>query len=757
VIIDPDTRIIERVNTFASELIGVPKDQIVGRKCHEFLCPKLVDCCPLCEIGQETDNSDRVLLRADKSELPVLKTVKRIQIGGREKLLESFVDITVQKAAEEALQNERALFRTIIDLIPDAVYVKDPAGRKILANPKEVELSGRLTEEEVIGETDYMFLPAEDALLSQEEDEEVLRSGKPILNIEGKLMDKDGNVHWLLCSKVPLLDIHNKIIGLVGVTHDITGQKKTEQTLLLAKQEADIASKAKSEFLANMSHEIRTPLNGVIGFTELLLKTPLNKVQKQYAENANTSGHALLGIINDILDFSKIEAGKMELDPVKTDIVELVEQSTDIIKYHASLKNLELLLNIQLDLPRFAWTDPIRLKQILVNLLGNAVKFTEAGEVELKIAFHKRDERTGEFFFSVRDTGIGITGEQQNQLFKAFTQADSTTTRKFGGTGLGLTISNMLAEKMGSKIELVSAIGKGATFSFSLVTDYWEDEQPDTGDLTDLSRILVIDDNRNSRAILERTLKFWNLEVEGLDNGLSALGFIDKHGPFDVIIVDYNMPYHNGLSTIRMIREQLKLEPEDQPIILMYNSSDETEVHEEGKQLGVKFCLTKPVKPHELLGYLRCIRNQPTEILTRTKKSVQDPATGINQEKSPVILVAEDVALNRFLAMTLIRQMVQNVTIIEAKTGREAFDMAIVNNPDIILMDVQMPELSGIEATIEIREYEKDKGNRIPIVALTAGAVMGEKERCLEAGMDDFMTKPVDRDALQEMLRKYLV
>ena len=252
-----------------------------------------------------------------------------------------------------------------------------------------------------------------------------------------------------------LLKIYVSILG--GVIY----KKKTEAALIQAKIEADLGNKAKSEFLANMSHEIRTPLNGVIGFTELLQKTPLNTIQRQYAENVNASGLALLGIINDILDFSKIEAGKMELDCIKTDIIELVEQASDIIKYHASQKGLELLLNIPHNMPRFAVLDPIRLKQILVNLLSNAVKFTQSGEVELKVIFTKKDEITGNFSFSVQDTGIGINDEQQKNLFKAFTQADSSTTRRFGGSGLGLTISNMLAEKMGSKIEIISEPGKG--------------------------------------------------------------------------------------------------------------------------------------------------------------------------------------------------------------------------------------------------------------------------------------------------------
>ena len=884
VIIDPQNRIIESVNTFASLLIGESKENIIGHRCHQYMCPEKEHSCPVCDHGAEVDNSERILLRADNTPLTVLKTIKRIQIGGKERLLESFVDITVQKKAEEALHNERTLFRTIIDLIPDAVYVKDTEGRKIIANPKEVHFAGKNTEEEIIGKTDFQLYPDREAKRSLDEDHIVLHTGKPIFDIDGTLTDKEGMFHWLLCSKVPLRDVHGKITGIVGVSHDITErkrteealaqaadrlaiatkaggvgiwdfdiannflfwdsqmyrlygitpdqfsgayeawldgvhpddvaqrdaeiqmairgekefdtefrvvwpdgsvhnvralafvvrsdsgkplrmigtnwditeQKKTEAALLNAKHAADIANKAKSEFLANMSHEIRTPLNGVIGFTDLLLKTPLNKTQQQYAENVNTSGHSLLGIISDILDFSKIEAGKMELDHIMTDIFKLAEHTTDIIKYQASLKGIELLLNIQPDIPRFVVMDPVRVKQILINLLGNAVKFTPSGEVELKVTFTKKDETSGEFIFSVRDTGIGISNEQQKLLFKAFTQADSSTTRRFGGTGLGLTISNMLAEKMGSKIEIISETGKGSLFFFALETDYEDGEKPDTGSLEDINRILVIDDNDNNRMILEHTFINWGIEFTGIDNGRAALKLIESSKPFDVIIVDYHMPDLDGLDTIRLIREQLNLSPEIQPAILLHSSSDDAGIYEECKKLGVRFNLTKPVKSQELLYYLKSIHSQPAPFIKESESKSLTATVDMADDHSQVILVAEDVFLNMLLVTTIIKQMIPNVTVVEAKNGKEALDLTISKNPDLIFMDVQMPEMSGIESAAEIRKYEKSKGSRIPIVALTAGAVKGEKEKCMEAGMDDFLTKPISHDALFKMLKKHL-
>jgi CheY-like chemotaxis protein/nitrogen-specific signal transduction histidine kinase len=535
---------------------------------------------------------------------------------------------------------------------------------------------------------------------------------------------------------------------------NIRKRREIEQALKDATEQAQAASKAKSEFLANMSHEIRTPLNGVIGFTELLLKTPLTAVQQQYAQHANTSGQALLGIINDILDLSKIEAGKLDLEIIQTDIVELIEQTADIIKYHAGQKQLELLLSVAPTMPRLAHVDPVRLKQILINLLSNAVKFTEQGEVELKLEFTAIDQTRGRYAFTVRDTGIGIAEDQKKKLFNAFSQADSSTTRRFGGTGLGLAISNLLAEKMGGRIEVHSIFGKGSNFHFAIETTYAHDDEKPEQEPLPVKRILVVDDNDNNRLILEHNFAHWGIDYVGCDNGSTALALLEQAPPFDVLIVDYHMPGMDGLETIALIREALHLTPERMPIILLHSSSDDPALRSECKKLGVRFNLTKPVKARELHRFLRNIYSSEARESAPSRPAVESPAE--TEHNGPrTVLVAEDVATNMMLIKILLKKTIPGVEILEAGNGLEAVEAVRTHPIDLVLMDVQMPELDGLAATRLIRKEEQDTARHIPIIALTAGALQEERERCLASGMDDFLTKPVQPAALAELHRKF--
>ena len=446
----------------------------------------------------------------------------------------------------------------------------------------------------------------------------------------------------------------------------------------------------------------------------------------------------------------------MNLEINKTDMIDLVGRSIDLIKYVATKKDLEILLDIDPKMPRFADVDTVRLKQILANLLGNAVKFTEKGEVELKVEYEKSDENYGKLKFCVRDTGIGISPDQKEKLFKAFSQADSSTTRKFGGTGLGLIISDMLARQMGGKIEIESTLGQGTTFYFDFVTKTEHGEKVDTKAIESIKRCFVIDDNADNRMIIEHIMTNWGIECVSCDNGYTAVEIIESSKPFDVIICDYHMPQIDGLETIKLIRERLKVLSDKQPIILLHSSSDSADLHQKCDELGIRFRLTKPVKSDELYSYL-CSVNAPAQPIESLENVTEKTVVKNREIAGPVtILIAEDNEFNMLLIKTIISKAIPTAKIIEANNGKEAVMLWVIEQPDLILMDMQMPEMSGIEATMIIREKELEN-HHTPIIALTAGALKEEKEKCISAGMDDFLTKPIEPQKFEQVILRLLV
>jgi signal transduction histidine kinase/ligand-binding sensor domain-containing protein/CheY-like chemotaxis protein len=512
--------------------------------------------------------------------------------------------------------------------------------------------------------------------------------------------------------------------------------------LKLKKESAENSNKAKSEFLANISHEVRTPLNSIIGFSTLLSETEVNDLQQQYLSTLKNSAHSLLAIINDILDISKIEAGKIEMEIIRINLPKLLEQSIDMVKYQSSVKGIELVLNISPEVPEHAYFDPVRLKQILLNLLNNAIKFTHEGEVELAVDFASSDSHTGIFSFSIRDTGIGISEEKQKRLFKSFSQADASTTRKYGGTGLGLFISKNFVNKMGGTISVESTEGAGSTFSFKVETKYDERTWLSDKSIESKQNALLIGKNTTLFNMLNKVFSEVGVVSSQIDSIENFKSVQKGDIPFDFLIIDYHQKDHEQLTAFSL---ELKQKIHQPKTILLINAEDRNNF----SKTVFDHSLIKPFKTDELLNLFRRTENQ----LPNNIDGIHKPIT---LKKSPKILIVEDVRINMLLISTIIKQILNSPRIYSAENGKLAFEAVANENFDVILMDIQMPEVDGIEATKLIRKLESEKEIRTPIIALTAGAVAGEKEKCLNAGMDDFLTKPINRTILEKTLLKFL-
>jgi signal transduction histidine kinase/HPt (histidine-containing phosphotransfer) domain-containing protein len=483
------------------------------------------------------------------------------------------------------------------------------------------------------------------------------------------------------------------------------------------------------------------------------MKTELSHTQQQYISTVLQSANSLYDIINDILDFSKIEAGKLELDITQNDLLEITNQVADMVKFQAHQKGLEILINIPPELPRFVWVDAIRLRQVLVNVLGNAVKFTQKGEIEFKIEYLGiNGDGLSDFIFSVRDTGVGISAKYQEKIFEAFSQEDTSTTRKFGGTGLGLTISNKLLGLMGSNMKLTSEPGKGSTFYFNVSFKAMEGNVEDLGNVGHIKNVLIVDDNEHNRFILKEILAFRRIESTEAKNGLEAIALIEKGTKYDAILMDYHMPVIDGIETIRRISSIVNSSIDEYPAILLCSSSDDEKVKAACDELRIRHRLVKPIKMQQLYDALSRLNLSGPTSQDKPQTTV-GPLTTTDKQAYTVMIV-EDNPVNMFLAKTILKDVLPNATLVEARNGKIAVDKYLEVSPDFIFMDVQMPIMNGYEATEAIRKLEN--GKRVPICALTAGTVKGEMDKCLSIGMDDYTTKPVVRDTIAKIVGKWL-
>ncbi len=667
-------------------------------------------------------------------------------------LFESLLNLIRQRQQMEiSLKENEFYLREILDSQDVGVTIIDLETHEIsFINKKGAALYGA-EKEAIIGQVCYEFIcPTRcgDCGFSGELDNHV--------SLEKTLLTAKGEQIPVIKSVVHA-NFNNRRC-LVESFVDITELKKAEAAIIRAKEEAIAASHAKSEFLANMSHEIRTPLNGVIGFSDLLMKSELNSTQLQYMQTVYYSANSLLDLLNDILDFSKIEAGKLELLVEKTDIIDLSEQIIDMMRFKAHEKGLELLLNVPVDIPRFVFTDPVRLRQILVNLLGNALKFTDEGEVELQIEMYREetDTSSAHFTFGIRDTGIGIPKDKQHKIFESFSQADNTTTRKYGGTGLGLAISARLVEMMGSSLLIESEEGLGSRFFFTVDLKTEEGEPLDRQNFSHISKVLIVDDNETNRLILQRMLDGVGIKSDMAENGVEALSLVGGNNGYDVVIMDYNMPGMNGIETIRSIRNRIGLPKPEQPVIFLHSSSDDQEIRNESQKLGVSHAVIKPVKMSQLLAALTAVESKsaPAGVEPALNNDLQTVLhEAVNTYR---IMIAEDNRTNMILARAIINRLLPGSEVIQAVNGAEAVENYRLYRPDFIFMDIQMPEMNGYDAVKQIREIESSGNRHCPVVALTAGTVKGEEARCIEAGMDDYISKPVVESTIERVIRTWL-
>ncbi|MDE3180120.1 MAG: PAS domain-containing protein [Acidobacteriota bacterium] len=797
-------------------------------------------------------------------------------------------DITRGKKAEQEILYHKSLFDALMDNIPDAIYFKDTEGRFIVVNRRKAAKTSLRDPSEAIGKSDFDFLPRQEAQEAFDEEQEVMKTGRPMVNKDRRERWPNRPDTWSSITKMPLYDRDGNLKGTFGISRDITKRKHAEEALRAseeryralfernlagvyratldgkvidcneassrmfgfgsrdehlttnaamsyadpaareafiaaivehkiltnyesrfrrkdgtifwalenaslvenagggqpsidgtiieitelkqtqaelqrAKDAAESASRSKSEFLANMSHEIRTPMNGILGMTELALDTELSPEQRDYLEMVRTSAHSLLTVINDILDFSKIEAQRLDLDPIEFKLRDNLDETMKSLSFRAHEKGLEFACDVSADAPEIVIADPTRLRQIIVNLCGNAIKFTEKGEVVLRVRLDSESGPNPLLHFCVSDTGIGISPEQQALIFEAFAQADNSTTRKYGGTGLGLSISSHLVELMGGKIWVESEPGRGSNFHFTIRFGLPPARpqglsRQDEGLLRDV-KVLVVDDNATNRRILHDLLRRWGAKPELASDGEGALlaleGALQTRSPFDLMLADVGMPKMSGFELAERVKRDRDLAGIH---IMMLTSGGQRGDAARCRSLGISAYLTKPVSQSELRGaisqVLAKVQDDQARLVTRhslretTIEPAPDEPGGVAKPLS--ILLAEDNHVNQVLAVRLLEKQGHRVSVVE--DGRQALAAIDKETFDLVLMDVQMPVMDGREATRNLREKERSAGGHLPVIAMTAYAMKSDEEACTLAGMDGYISKPISRRDLWRAL-----
>ncbi|MGA3180962.1 MAG: response regulator [Verrucomicrobiota bacterium] len=704
-------------------------------------------------------------LARHQAEEEILNEIVAREVAERIEVLKQ--ENTKYRQIQTSLQRSEGKFRSLSESSPSGIFLTDMSGRRVYSNSEWLHMTG-LTQNDSMGDGWTRALHPEDKAAVLQLWQQCVREGKEYSQ-EFRLLTPQGEVRWVSCRAAlihadpPERDENSEISesedgpeagGYVGTIRDITEYKKVEEALRQAKAKADGAVRAKSEFLAKMSHEIRTPMNGVIGMTNLLRDTPLSSQQREYADAIRRSAESLLLLINDVLDFSKVEAKKLIFETIDFDLQETIEGALELLAETAQAKNLELAGFVLADVPTQLRGDPGRLRQVFVNLVSNAVKFTEYGEVVVSVSSLSESETHVELRFEVRDTGIGIDPATQPKLFQVFSQADSSTTRKYGGSGLGLAISKQLIELMGGQIGLTSVPGQGSTFWFTVGFE----KQP-VGAKAAASKqdkinlhIMIVDDNRTNCQILEELLASWGMRSSTAGAAQEALERLQDsaHDPIDAVLLDNHMPGMNGITLAQVIKSDQSL---SKTRVILLTSLGKLMDDEKLAEYGIYACLVKPVKRARLYECLIGLSKSPSALPPKASQAPAAKPPIVMPDQPLRILLAEDNLINQRVAVAQLKKLGYTPDVVS--NGLEAFEMAGQKPYDVILMDCQMPQMDGYEATTHIRMREKNEGRKpVYIIAMTANAMQGDREKCLAAEMSDYLSKPVKDSELKKALER---